>query len=68
MLIDSMYRGIYIPPVVFSVQWDTPIEAKVRLCVDGKQRLTAISGFVSGRVCILAFLPGGTSKLTAFYT
>jgi len=50
MLIDSMYRGIYIPPVVFSVHWDTTSKAKVRLCVDGKQRLTAISGFVSGRI------------------
>ena len=50
MLIDSMYRGFYIPPVVFSVHWDTSAEAKVRHCVDGKQRLTAISGFVSGRV------------------
>jgi len=55
MLIDSMYRGFYIPPVVFSVHWDTSSQAKVRLCVDGKQRLTAISGFVSGRVRILAF-------------
>ena len=52
MLIDSMYRGFYIPPVVFSVHWDVVSQAKVRLCVDGKQRLTAISGFVSGRVCI----------------
>ena len=50
MLIDSMYRGFYIPPVVFSVHWDTVSQAKVRLCVDGKQRLTAISGFVGGRV------------------
>ncbi|KAF9648549.1 hypothetical protein BDM02DRAFT_3115148 [Thelephora ganbajun] len=45
-----MYRGFYIPPVVFSVHWDTTSQAKVRLCVDGKQRLTAISGFVSGRI------------------
>jgi len=52
MLIDSMYRGFYIPPVVFSVHWDTTSQAKVRLCVDGKQRLTAISGFVLGRVRI----------------
>ena len=52
MLIDSMYRGFYIPPVVFSIHWDEKAEAKVRLCVDGKQRLTAISGFVSGRVRI----------------
>ena len=50
MLIDSMYRGFYIPPVVFSIHWDITSQAKVRLCVDGKQRLTAISGFVSGRV------------------
>jgi len=35
---------------VFSVHWDATSQAKVRLCVDGKQRLTAISGFVSGRI------------------
>lgn len=63
MLIDSMYRGFYIPPVVFSVHWDTASQAKVRLCVDGKQRLTAIMGFVSGRVCVLALLLGGTCML-----
>lgn len=57
MLIDSMYRGFYIPPVVFSVHWDEASRAKVRLCVDGKQRLTAISAFVSGRVCIPALVP-----------
>ena len=57
MLIDSMYRGFYIPPVVFSVHWDTASQAKVRLCVDGKQRLTAISGFVLGRVRIPTFPP-----------
>ena len=50
MLIDSIYRGFYIPPVVFSVHWDSKHNAKVRLCVDGKQRLTAISRFVAGSV------------------
>ena len=67
MLIDSMYRGIYIPPVVFSVHWDTADQARVRLCVDGKQRLTAISGFVSGRVRILALLLSRTCKLITFF-
>ena len=64
MLIDSMYRGFYIPPVVFSVHWDPRTQTKVRLCVDGKQRLTAISGFVSGRVRIPASPPTRARTLT----
>ena len=63
MLIDSMYRGFYIPPVVFSVHWDITHHTKVRLCVDGKQRLTAISGFVNGRVRIPPFSFTRTSML-----
>ncbi|KIL68045.1 hypothetical protein M378DRAFT_191070 [Amanita muscaria Koide BX008] len=48
-LIDSIYRNFYIPPVVFAVQKDEDGE-DVRICVDGKQRLTSIQKFFDGQV------------------
>lgn len=44
-LIDSIYGGIVLPPLVFSVQSDG-----TRCCVDGKQRLTSIRKFMEGFV------------------
>jgi uncharacterized protein with ParB-like and HNH nuclease domain len=48
-LIDSIFRNFYIPPVVFAVQRDEDNE-EVRICVDGKQRLTSIQKFFDGQV------------------
>ncbi|PFH52790.1 hypothetical protein AMATHDRAFT_139317 [Amanita thiersii Skay4041] len=48
-LIDSIYRNFYIPPVVFAVKKDSDGE-DVRICVDGKQRLTSIQKFFDGQV------------------
>ncbi|KAF8621566.1 hypothetical protein AX15_007593 [Amanita polypyramis BW_CC] len=48
-LIDSIYRNFYIPPVVFAVQKDEDGE-DVRICVDGKQRLTSIQKFFDGQI------------------
>ncbi|KAF9008994.1 hypothetical protein BDQ17DRAFT_1349335 [Cyathus striatus] len=48
-LIDSIFRNFYIPPVVFAVQKD-PEGEEVRVCVDGKQRLTSIQKFFDGQV------------------
>ncbi|KAF8351390.1 hypothetical protein F5887DRAFT_1194897, partial [Amanita rubescens] len=48
-LIDSIYRNFYIPPVVFAVQKDED-GVDVRVCVDGKQRLTSIQKFIDGQV------------------
>ncbi|KAI9572171.1 hypothetical protein HD554DRAFT_2067582 [Boletus coccyginus] len=48
-LIDSIFRNFYVPPVIFAVQKDDDGET-VRVCVDGKQRLTSIQKFLDGLV------------------
>ena len=50
-LIDSIFRNFYVPPIVFAVQQDDEGE-EVRVCVDGKQRLTSIQKFFDGLVSI----------------
>lgn len=41
-LIDSMLNNFYIPPVIFSCK---KLDDKrwIRVCIDGKQRLTSIN-------------------------
>ncbi|KAF8492334.1 hypothetical protein F5888DRAFT_1729821 [Russula emetica] len=46
-IIDSLYHNFYIPPVIFAVMRDEDGE-EVRICVDGKQRLTSIVKFLDG--------------------
>jgi Protein of unknown function DUF262 len=46
-LIDSIFRNFYIPPVIFAVEKDEDGK-ELRVCVDGKQRLTSISKFMDG--------------------
>ncbi|TFK75833.1 hypothetical protein BDN72DRAFT_831277 [Pluteus cervinus] len=48
-LIDSVFRNFYIPPVVFAVRKDEEGE-EIRICVDGKQRLTSIQKFFDGQI------------------
>ncbi|KAG1802727.1 uncharacterized protein HD556DRAFT_708729 [Suillus plorans] len=48
-LIDSIFRNFYIPPVIFAVAKDDDGEP-VRICVDGKQRLTSIQKFLDGLI------------------
>jgi hypothetical protein len=48
-IIDSLYHNFYIPPVIFAVMRDEDGE-EVRICVDGKQRLTSIVKFLDGHV------------------
>ncbi|KAI6046100.1 hypothetical protein EDC04DRAFT_1872864 [Pisolithus marmoratus] len=48
-LIDSIFRNFYIPPIIFAVQKDDDGEV-VRVCVDGKQRLTSIQKFLDGLI------------------
>ncbi|KAI6157621.1 hypothetical protein BKA82DRAFT_995958 [Pisolithus tinctorius] len=48
-LIDSIFRNFYIPPIIFAVQKDDEGEV-VRVCVDGKQRLTSIQKFLDGLI------------------
>ncbi|KAJ3570206.1 hypothetical protein NP233_g4563 [Leucocoprinus birnbaumii] len=46
---DSLFRNFYVPPVVFAVTKDED-GAPVRICVDGKQRLTSIQKFFDGQI------------------
>jgi hypothetical protein len=48
-IIDSLYHNFYVPPVIFAVMRDEDGE-EVRVCVDGKQRLTSIVKFLDGQV------------------
>lgn len=48
-LIDSLFRNFYVPPVVFAVTKDED-GIPVRICVDGKQRLTSIQKFFDGQI------------------
>lgn len=48
MLLDSLWRGRYIPPVVFALVDEDGED--VKRCVDGKQRLTSIQNFLDGMV------------------
>ncbi|KAJ7276480.1 hypothetical protein B0H12DRAFT_1249152 [Mycena haematopus] len=49
LLIDSLFRKFYIPPVVFAVTQDED-GMPTRICVDGKQRLTSIQRFLDGQL------------------
>jgi hypothetical protein len=55
-VIDSLYHNFYIPPVIFAVMRDEDDE-EVRVCVDGKQRLTSIVKFLDGQVRPSPFPP-----------
>ncbi|KAL0949469.1 hypothetical protein HGRIS_009522 [Hohenbuehelia grisea] len=48
-LIDSIFRNFYIPPVVFAITRE-PDGSVVKICVDGKQRLTSIQKFLDGQI------------------
>ncbi|KAF8974486.1 hypothetical protein BDZ97DRAFT_1911665 [Flammula alnicola] len=48
-LIDSIFRNFFIPPVIFAVHVNDEGE-EVRICVDGKQRLTSIQKFFDGLI------------------
>ncbi|KAG6866449.1 hypothetical protein C0991_003967 [Blastosporella zonata] len=50
-LIHSIFHNFYIPPIVFAVHpaEDDPND-EVRVCVDGKQRLTSIQKFCDGQI------------------
>jgi hypothetical protein len=53
-IIDSLFHNFYVPPVIFAVMQDEDGE-EVRVCVDGKQRLTSIVKFLDGHVCTLLY-------------
>ncbi|SAM04912.1 hypothetical protein [Absidia glauca] len=49
MLIDSLMKKYYIPPLLFAVRIDDNGE-RVRVCIDGKQRLTSILRFTQNKI------------------
>ena len=49
LLIDSIFRNIYIPPIVFRLVKDEDGH-EIRVCVEGKERLTSIVDFLTGSV------------------
>ncbi|KAJ7228584.1 hypothetical protein GGX14DRAFT_345118, partial [Mycena pura] len=49
LLIDSLLRDYWIPPVVFAIVMDEE-DVPTRVCVDGKQRLTSIQRFLDGQL------------------
>src|SRR6267154_1081090 len=55
-IIDSLFHNFYVPPVIFAVMRDEDGE-EVRICVDGKQRLTSIVKFLDGHVRPSPFPP-----------
>ncbi|KAI0305571.1 hypothetical protein B0F90DRAFT_1074625 [Multifurca ochricompacta] len=58
-IIDSLFHNFYVPPVIFAVMRDEEGE-EVRICVDGKQRLTSIVKFLDGHI---AYKDPDTRKL-----
>lgn len=55
VLIESIYRNYYIPPILFLVTENDPTsDTPLRVCMDGKQRLTSIQAFFDGQVRFLA--------------
>ncbi|CAO3596203.1 unnamed protein product [Absidia cylindrospora] len=49
MLIDSLMKKFYIPPLLFAVRTDDKGK-QIRVCIDGKQRLTSILRFTKNEI------------------
>jgi 5-methylcytosine-specific restriction endonuclease McrA len=49
LLIDSILRGIPIPQIYLTVEYDRSKQANVYYAVDGQQRLTAVHKFLSNK-------------------
>ncbi|KAI7856954.1 hypothetical protein BDC45DRAFT_436758 [Circinella umbellata] len=58
-LIDSIMNNYYIPPVVFAVRKGASGKV-VRVCIDGKQRLTSILRFMRNEIPYPEILNGGS--------
>ncbi|CAE6444777.1 unnamed protein product [Rhizoctonia solani] len=48
-LIDSVYKDYFIPPVLFARR-TTEDGEEIKVCIDGKQRLTSIHRFMDGYI------------------
>ncbi|KAF7332078.1 DUF262 domain-containing protein [Mycena kentingensis (nom. inval.)] len=60
LLIDSLFKNISVPPIVFAEVKDEE-GVPIKICVDGKQRLTSIQRFMAGQ------LPYSLSKNKRFF-
>ena len=54
-LINSLIENFYVPPIIFNIEERPTAEGSeetrlVRICVDGKQRLSSVLRFVRGLV------------------
>lgn len=52
-LIDTILRGLPIPPLYIRVKVDPAKRRSVREVVDGQQRLNAVLGYIRGDYCVL---------------
>jgi len=48
-IIDSLFHNFYVPPIILAVTRDDEGN-EIRICIDGKQRLTSIVKFLAGSV------------------
>nr|CAG8469497.1 1243_t:CDS:10 [Entrophospora candida] len=60
-LVDSVLNNFYVPPVIFSCK---KLDNKrwIRVCIDGKQRLTAIKKFMDGEIPHVSPSDGNIAK------
>ncbi|CAJ0870298.1 10232_t:CDS:10 [Entrophospora sp. SA101] len=60
-LVDSVLNNFYVPPVIFSCK---KLDNKrwIRVCIDGKQRLTAIKKFMEGEIPHVSPSDGNVAK------
>ncbi|CAJ0899065.1 3279_t:CDS:2 [Entrophospora sp. SA101] len=60
-LVDSVLNNFYVPPVIFSCK---KLDNKrwIRVCIDGKQRLTAIKKFMDGEIPHVSPSDGNVAK------
>jgi hypothetical protein len=49
-IVDSLFHNFYVPPIILAVMRDEEGD-EIRICVDGRQRLTSIVRFLGGSVC-----------------
>ncbi|CAG8651575.1 5476_t:CDS:2 [Funneliformis caledonium] len=60
-LVDSVLNNFYVPPIIFSCK---KLDSKrwMRVCIDGKQRLTAIRKFMDNEIPHLSPSDGNITK------
>ncbi|KAI8088986.1 uncharacterized protein BX664DRAFT_125120 [Halteromyces radiatus] len=63
MLIDSIMKKYYIPPLLFAIRM-TEDGSKVHVCIDGKQRLTSIARFTQNQI---PYLDDSTGSIEEVY-